>query len=204
MLSSHDPGTFISFLFLHARAGWHAFASFCLSSIVGAKGVSLGTILWVEEMLQGWVFSLCPVQHRAVLPVFFHVVRGVAHLTVDGMGGGQVRVVVVFMEVLDKALSDCMQSALSRNCFLERSWGVTAVLLGIRHWGIRLQNPVAVAVTKSRYYFISWSNSHLDSCYFHILIVRFGKLFQNLRTRNLLIFSFNFFMASFVLLAVFF
>lgn len=42
------------------------------------------------------------------------------------------RVVVVFMEVLDKALSDCMQSALSRNCFLGRSWGITTILLGIR------------------------------------------------------------------------
>lgn len=47
-------------------------------------------------------------------------------------GAGQVRVVVVFMEVLDKALSDCVQSALSRNCFLGRSWGVTIIFLGIR------------------------------------------------------------------------
>ena len=62
----------------------------------------------------------CPPQHRAVLAIFFHVVRGVAYLSVDGMG--QVSMVVVFVEVLHKASSDSVQAASSRNCFLGRGW----------------------------------------------------------------------------------
>lgn len=88
-------------------------------------------------------------------------------------------------------------SAESGNCSLGRSWGVTIIFLGMRQWGGRLQSPVAVTVTVTLL-FHELIKPHLGSCYFHVLIVHFGKLFQNLMTRNLLIFCLNFFLSSFV------
>lgn len=76
------------------------------------------------------------------------------------------------------------------------------MFLGIRQRGVGLQSPVDVTVTVTLL-FHELIKPHLGSCCFHVLIVHFGKLFQNLMTRNLLIFSFNFFLSSFVVLAVF-
>lgn len=61
------------------------------------------------------VSRLCPAQPRGILPVSFHVLRGVGW-----DGAGQVMGVVVFMEVLDKAIR-LPALGLSRNCFLGRS-----------------------------------------------------------------------------------
>lgn len=45
---------------------------------------------------------------------------------------------------------------------------------------------------------------HLNSYYFHVIVIHFGKLFQKLWTRNLSIFNVNVVMANLVLLAAFF
>lgn len=69
---------------------------------------------------------LCPTRHRAVSPLSSRVVRGAAHLAADGMGQGG-----CLWRFWTK-LCQTVQSALSRNCFLGRSWGVTIIFLGIR------------------------------------------------------------------------
>lgn len=108
------------------------------------------------------------------------------------------------MEILDKALSDCVAVSFVQKLLSSKELGSNYNIS--RNQTVRNQaiKSSCCGCYKVTLLFCKLIKLHLNSCYFRVLIVHFGKLFQNVGTRNLLIFSFNFFMASFVFLAVFF